>query len=191
MKHILIMVDVQNGFVKSDYAEESFKKDMELMEKDLFDEVIATKYWNVEGSNIWKLMDWHDLCTEQEQAIRPEVADKVDHIIMKDTYSSVTPEMIALLEELNGGELPEHVFIYGFDTECCVLTTATDLFELGVRPLVLTDYCGSHDGPRYHDAGIISMEHLIGPDFLIEGAVESREDLDRIAETAMHVVREK
>ena len=50
----------------------------------------------------------------------------------------------------------------------CLLSTAADLFEMGVRPLVLTEYSGSHDGPKYHDAGIVAMEHLIGPNFLIE-----------------------
>ena len=90
-------------------------------------------------------------------------------------------EMISLLKKLSSGALPEHVFVLGYDTECCVLATAADLFELGVRPLVLTRYCGSHDGEKYQQAGIISMAHLIGPKFLIDERLETRQDVERIA----------
>ena len=51
MKNIIILVDIQNGFVKTEYAEESFKRVEDLMKRELFDVVIATKYWNEEGSN--------------------------------------------------------------------------------------------------------------------------------------------
>ena len=185
MKNIIILVDIQNGFVKTEYAEESFKRVEDLMKRELFDVVIATKYWNEEGSIICRLMDWHGLCTEEEQDLRPEIKEYVDYITEKNTFSSMTGEMKDLLKEVNGGELPEHVFVIGYDTECCVLTTATDLFEMGVRPIVLTQYCGSHDGERYHQAGITSLEHLIGPKFLIGEKLETKEDVERIVERCM------
>ena len=185
MKNIIILVDIQNGFVKTEYAEESFKRVEDLMKRELFDVVIATKYWNEEGSIICRLMDWHGLCTEEEQDLRPEIKEYVDHITEKNTFSSMTDEMKDLLREVNGGELPEHVFVIGYDTECCVLTTATDLFEMGIRPIVLTQYCGSHDGERYHQAGITSLEHLIGPKFLIGEKLETKEDVERIVERCM------
>ena len=185
MKNIIILVDIQNGFVKTEYAEESFKRVEDLMKRELFDVVIATKYWNEEGSIICRLMDWHGLCTEEEQDLRPEIKEYVDYITEKNTFSSMTDEMKDLLKEVNGGELPEHVFVIGYDTECCVLTTATDLFEMGVRPIVLTQYCGSHDGERYHQAGITSLEHLIGPKFLIGEKLETKEDVERIVERCM------
>ena len=179
-KTILILVDVQNGFVQTEYAEESFQRVCKLLERRLFDTVIATKYWNEEGSVICRLMDWHKLCTPKEQDLRSEIKPFVDYITTKNTYSSMNEEMIGLLKNLNDGELPEQVFLLGYDTECCVLATATDLFELGVRPVVLTSYCGSHDGERYHQAGIISMEHLIGPKFLVADALYTAADLERV-----------
>lgn len=40
---------------------------------------------------------------------------------------------------------------------------------------------GSHDGPKYHDAGIVAMEHLIGPNFLIEkNDIKCKEDIRTI-----------
>ena len=97
----------------------------------------------------------------------------------------MTAEMYDLLRDLNEGELPGHVFILGFDTECCVAMTAAEMFESDIRPLVLTRYCGSHDGDKYHHAGLISMEHLIGPDFLIDENIKTRKDIQDILSRVM------
>ncbi len=183
-KNILILVDVQVGFTKK-FTVEKIPVIEKLLEARLFDTVVATKYWNTPDSNISRLMDWKDLCTEEEQALVPEIIPYVDYITEKNIYSGVTEELVELLTKLGKGELPPHVFLLGFDTECCLLSTAADLFELGVRPLVLTEYSGSHDGPKYHNAGIISMEHLIGPDFLItDSDIRSREDVADILKRA-------
>ena len=180
MKNILLVIDVQNGFVKNPYSERVLSRIEDLLSRNLFDEVIMTRYWNEPGSILSRFMGWNDLCTPEEQALRPEIAKFVHHELEKDIYSSMTPEMYDLLRELNQGDLPEHVFILGFDTECCVAMTATEMFESDIRPLVLTRYCGSHDGDKYHQAGLISMEHLIGPDFLIDDNIKTKEDLSKI-----------
>ncbi|MGI6205412.1 MAG: isochorismatase family protein [Anaerovoracaceae bacterium] len=190
MKNILLMVDVQNGFVKTPYAEHALDRIENLLSRNLFDEIIMTKYWNERGSLISRFMGWNDMCTEEEQALRPEVAKYVHHEITKDIYSSMTDEMYTLLSDLNGGELPEYVFVLGFDTECCVAMTATEMFESGIRPLVLTRYCGSHDGEKYHNAGLVSMEHLIGPDFLIDDKLSTKKDLQDVIDRVMKTQKE-
>ena len=185
MKNILLVVDVQNGFVKNAYSERVLTRIVDLLSRNLFDEVIMTRYWNEHGSILSRFMGWNDLCTEQEQALRPEIAKFVHHETEKDIYSAMTAEMYDLLRDLNEGELPGHVFILGFDTECCVAMTATEMFESDIRPLVLTRYCGSHDGDKYHHAGLISMEHLIGPDFLIDENIKTRKDIQDILSRVM------
>lgn len=185
MKNILLMVDVQNGFVKTPYAEHAFDRIVDLLSRNLFDEIIMTKYWNEKGSIISRFMGWNDMCTQREQELRPEVAKFVHHEISKDIYSSMTDEMYTLLSDLNGGQMPEYVFVLGFDTECCVAMTATEMFESDIRPLVLTQYCASHDGPKYHEAGLVSMEHLIGPDFLIDDTIKTKKDLQDIIDRVM------
>lgn len=185
MKNILLVVDVQNGFVKNAYSERVLTRIVDLLSRNLFDEVIMTRYWNEHGSILSRFMGWNDLCTEQEQALRPEIAKFVHHETEKDIYSAMTAEMYYLLRDLNEGELPGHVFILGFDTECCVAMTATEMFESDIRPLVLTRYCGSHDGDKYHHAGLISMEHLIGPDFLIDENIKTRKDIQDILSRVM------
>ncbi|MDD6254444.1 MAG: isochorismatase family protein [Eubacteriales bacterium] len=190
MKNILIMVDVQNGFVKTPYAEHTLVRIEDLLQRNLFDEIIMTKYWNEKGSLISRFMGWNDMCSEHEQEIRPEVAKFIHHEITKDIYSSMTDEMYTMLSDLNGGTLPEYCFILGYDTECCVAMTATEMFESGIRPLVLTNYCGSHDGEKYHNAGIVSMEHLIGPDFLIDDTLHTKKDLQNVIDRVMETQKE-
>lgn len=185
MKNILLLVDVQNGFVKNPYSERVLARIEDLLARNLFDEVIMSRYWNEPGSILSRFMGWNDLCTEEEQALRPEIAKFVHHEITKDIYSSMTNEMYDLLRDLNDGEMPEYVFVLGFDTECCVAMTATEMFESDIRPLVLTNYCGSHDGDTYHQAGIISMEHLIGPDFLISDTLRTKKDVEDVISRVM------
>lgn len=185
IKKILMLVDVQNGFVKNAYAEKVLYRIVDLLERDLFDVVIASKYWNVKGSYLSRFMGWNELCTPEEQALRPEIEQYPQYRVEKDGYSSMTDEMVELLRSVNDGQLPEYVFTLGFDTECCVAMTATDMFEMGIRPLVLTRYSGSHDGDAYHNAGLISMDHLIGPDFLIDEELKTPEDVDRVLDRVM------
>lgn len=185
MKNILLAIDVQNGFVKNPYSERVLSRIEDLLSRNLFDEVIMTRYWNEPGSILSRFMGWNDLCSPEEQALRPEIAKYVHHEIEKDIYSSMTAEMYDLLRDLNDGELPEYVFVLGFDTECCVAMTAAEMFESDIRPLVLTRYCGSHDGDKYHHAGLISMEHLIGPDFLIEDNLKTKKDVEQVVEKVM------
>ena len=185
MKNILLVIDVQNGFVKNPYSERVLARIEDLLSRNLFDEVIMTRYWNEPGSILSRFMGWNDLCSEEEQALRPEIAKYVHHELKKDIYSSMTAEMYELLRKLNDDELPEYVFILGFDTECCVAMTATEMFESDIRPLVLTRYCGSHDGDKYHNAGLISLEHLIGPDFLINDNLKTKKDVEQIVSRVM------
>jgi nicotinamidase-related amidase len=52
--------------------------------------------------------------------------------------------------------------ICGLDTEGCVLKSAVDLFEIGITPRVLSNYCASSGGHDYNEAGIKILKRLIG-----------------------------
>lgn len=79
--------------------------------------------------------------------------------------------------QLNDGQLPRKVYLAGVDTDCCVLTTATSLFENNIRPIVLTKYCASNGGPQSHEAGILCLKRLIGEKQLFHKTITSRQDL--------------
>ena len=68
----------------------------------------------------------------------------------------------------------------GADTDCCVLTTATTLFEHNIRPVVLTSYCASNGGDKSHEAGVLCMKRLIGKGQLVDIEIDKTTDINEI-----------
>ena len=81
-------------------------------------------------------------------------------MIDKSFYTALTPKFIELVKENNW----ETIILCGIATESCVLKTAIDAFELGFRPIVISDACASDMGPNAHMAGLLVLESLIGRD---------------------------
>ena len=52
--------------------------------------------------------------------------------------------------------------IIGFNTDCCVLKVALDLFHRGYAFHVLTDYCYSSTGEEEHRRGVAVLRDLLG-----------------------------
>ena len=184
MEKILIIVDIQRGFIRTPEAEDTLKNIDSLISTGAFDKVIATVYENYENSPISRLMGWKDLMTQQEQQLLGKAA-QCDYAVHKNTYSAVNDQMLQVLREIGKGELPPCVYVVGVDTECCVLATATDLFELGIRPIVMSQYCGSSCGLNYHQAGLLSLVNLVGRCNIWDGRVESAQDLEQALSEAI------
>lgn len=177
MKSFLLVIDIQQGFIDENTVAVKARID-ELLKCKIFDCIIASVYHNYEGSPISRLMDWHEMTTPDEQKIVGEAVN-ADHFIYKTEYSAFNNSLMEILKNENGGELPESVFLVGVDTECCVLMTAADLFEEGIRPVVLTYYCGSSGGEISHNGGIISLQSIIGKNNLHDGKVTDK-TIDKI-----------
>ena len=58
--------------------------------------------------------------------------------------------------------LPEEVTLVGVDTDACVLATAIDLFEMGIKPIIIEDCVGSSGGEGCHEAGMLLLKRSIG-----------------------------
>ena len=132
-----------------------------LTKSKLFDCVIGTVHSNLPGE-------------EQRSGYG-------DHSISCNTYSAYSSELVALLAKENGGALPECVYIAGFDLERCVLMTAADLHTHGIRPIVLTAYCGSSGGEEAIFAGTRTLESLIGKNNICPDPINSLADLEKCA----------
>lgn len=178
MKTILIVVDIQNGFIRYDQTRELANKIIKLVNGGIFDSVIATRFLNHEGSPYIKLLNWNRLLESPDIDLVEGL--KPDKVIDKYIYTCVDDSFINLLKELNGGGVPTHVFLCGADTDCCVLKTATDLFEKDIMPIVLTAYCDSNGGPISNAAGLLVMRRLIGEKSTVPAEIHSRDDLKKI-----------
>ncbi len=178
MNNILIVVDLQNGFTRYEQTKEMATKIIELSNSGLFDKIIATRFLNREGSQYTRIINWHRLMSSPDIDLVDGL--KTDVIIDKYVYTCVTPDFLIKLKELNNGELPTHVFVCGVDTDCCVLKTATDIFEQGIMPIVLTNYCASNGGPKYNEAGKLAMERLIGKKCLVPSEILDKQVINSI-----------
>lgn len=160
----LLVIDVQNGFVSTKTAF-VVPRILELMEtfKDEF--IVATKFLNYEESPYRRFMGWERLTESPETDILPEVEEKAYLVLEKAIYSACKDKFCNLLAAKGITE----VYLVGIDTDCCVLKTATDLFERGIRPIVLEHYCASNGGEESHEAALRVMERTIGCNQIICG----------------------
>ena len=79
-------------------------------------------------------------------------------VIEKLIYSCVSA---AFLDQLRHAQIDE-LHLCGIATDNCVLKCAVDLFEAGLRPIVLAEFCASHAGADYHQWGLAIIERFIG-----------------------------
>ena len=54
------------------------------------------------------------------------------------------------------------IYLCGIDTECCVLKSAFDLFEMGYDVKVLKDYCACTNGIKRHMNALEILRRNIG-----------------------------
>lgn len=180
VKKILLIVDMQNGFARYEQTINLGEKIRLLLDTKCFDVVVATRFLNAEHSIYEKLFSWKRLQTTEDQELVYGYEKYVDYIVDKYVYNCVTPSFIQRLCQLNDGNYPEKIYIVGADTDCCVLTISTALFENNIRPVVLTQYVDSNGGPKSHEAGILCMKRLIGKEQLVDKVVNSKEDIENM-----------
>lgn len=170
----LIVVDVQNGFVR-DRSRHVVPVIVRLIEewKDVGADVLFTRYLNYENSPYERLIGWTRMRDAPETELIAELAPYVAGSITLDKkiYSLFTDEGAALVDEHGWADL----VICGIATESCVCKTAVDAFERNLTPWVVTDACASHAGQEAHDAGILVTSRFIGHKQLIT----SRDLLDQ------------
>lgn len=158
----LLIVDVQKGFL-NDWTGH-IPAQVEALQ-NRYEKVFVTRFSNPEGSNYRKLIGWRPFAPgtrDTELAFTPR-DDAV--IIDKVVYSCVTGGFLARLKGIG----IDTVHLSGIATDNCVLKCAVDLFEAGLRPIVLADFCASHGGPECHDCGLRLLRRFIGEQQVVSG----------------------
>ena len=141
MKKALLIIDAQKAAI----IKPEIVRSIEKLQYE-YDVVYVSKFTNT-GSPLLKIMDWTGY-DDETLAFTPK---KEAIIFIKTGYTSYLPEMKGF----------DEIHLCGFDTEACVYKTAMDLVEVGVRPVILKDYCYSSD-EQIHTIGIKILEKNIG-----------------------------
>jgi len=154
--HCLLIIDVQNGFV-----DDTTRHIPALIEKAQYDydHIVACKFINAENSPIRKYFPEWNRCmpgsddTSFAFALRPDAL-----VLEKSGYSCVDKDFIAwcALKKITT------VHICGMDTDVCVTKCAVDIFENGLRPVVLKDLCASTGGYNAHYDAFKALVRFIG-----------------------------
>ncbi|EDX83050.1 isochorismatase family protein [Synechococcus sp. PCC 7335] len=159
----LLVIDVQNGFIsqRTHYVARRIKS---LLEKRLFDPVVFTRFINTPNSSYTRLLGWNRMFTSEETEISSLLQPFAKNIYNKSTYTALTEELSHFLKVRNIAT----VFVCGIDTDCCVLATTIELFDLGIRPYVLSHYSASNGGYNSAMAALTVLDRLIGSHHIID-----------------------
>jgi nicotinamidase-related amidase len=159
---VLVVVDVQNGFI-SEFSQPVVPVIANLVARWQANggDTVFTRYHNYTGSPYERLIGWSNLMEAPETDIVSDLAPyaaRASAIVDKDIYSLFNEAGSALVKKYDWTDL----YICGIDTQSCVLKTAVDAFERNLTPWVLADACASHSGAQTHTAGLLVLEKFIG-----------------------------
>ncbi len=147
MQKALLIIDVQKSSVNNNL---DVVKNIENLQKQ-YENIFISRFVN-ENSPLLDILNW-DGYDDETLAFNP---DKKAVIFDKNIYSSFIKELSEF----------DEVHLCGFDTDACVYKTAMDLVEFGIKPVVLSKYCGS-ENEEYHQMGITLLKRNIGKDNVI------------------------
>lgn len=158
----LFVVDIQYGFI-SDNTKHILDPVNTLINSNIFDHIVATRFINEEDSPYRRFLKWNKLSSVEEIKLYEPVEKAANLIIDKNIYTALSAKMLDFIISNNINT----VFIAGIDTDCCVLATSVDMFEHNIRPYVLEKYSASNGGIESHNAAIKVLQRLIGDESII------------------------
>jgi nicotinamidase-related amidase len=151
----LLVVDVQHGFIEHAPDKALPGRIKGLVTAFASDSVYYTQFHNHAESLYVKVQNWGRFFDTQDTALAPELAPLASRTYKK--YGYLLPER--LLADLKKHET---VGICGVNTDICVLSAAYGLWDAGIRPVILADYCASVKGTAMHQAGLAVMQRAFG-----------------------------
>ena len=180
MKNILVVIDVQNGFVGSPEKKAIAQKIIELTQKHIFDRVVCVKFVNRDDGVFPKYHRYYDMHKGKEIEVVDELS--VDLVVNRSIYSCVTEDFIERVTKINDGDKIQELFICGIGTDTSILKSALDLFERDIKPLVLTQYCISQDNSAITQMkGITLVSRMVNDKCIVSKPLNTIEDLQGIA----------
>jgi nicotinamidase-related amidase len=162
---LLLIVDVQNGFVVNKATEQIISPINELVGKWKARKlpIVYSRFINEPGSPWVRFMGFKDLMSQEETKLHDQLINDSGAVYDKTAYSAWSAET----EQACKADKCDSVFLCGIDTDQCVLATAIDIFDSGLRPILVTDCCASSAGDKFHEAGLLLLKRLVGQDQMI------------------------
>lgn len=134
-KKILIIVDVQKGFITNSNKNmlENINK---LLERSHFDRIFATKFVNLNGGQYQRFLDWHKMTESPDIDL---AFDEPENLEIIEKHSYALPLDFAQQLKQAGGK----VYLCGTDYDACLLAIGFQLFDMGLQPIFIENCIGS------------------------------------------------
>lgn len=160
---IILLVDIQEGYMNEELR--NLPKDIEKHVKNYdYDLVIATRFINKNDSLHQSDIHIKDMTVFSSKAKLVGPIDQIaDFVLMKSTYTSYTADVAKLLEKKD----VKQVYIAGLNTETSILATALDLFDKGIKPVVLSHLCNTTNGKRINEAALEILRIAVGDECIL------------------------
>ena len=160
---IILLVDIQEGYMNDELR--GLTRDIEKHVKNFdYDLVIATRYINKNDSLHRADIYIKDMTVFSSKAKLVESIEKIsDFVLMKSTYSSLTEDVYKLLEK---NEVKQ-VYLAGLNTETSILATAFELFDKGIKPIILSNLCNTVNGKKVNEAALEILKIAVGEDCIL------------------------
>lgn len=160
---IILLVDIQEGYMNDELR--SLPRDIEKHIKNYeYDLVIATRFINKNDSLHKADINIREMTVFSSKAKLVEPIEKIsDFVLMKSTYTSLTEDVAKLLEK---NEVKQ-VYLAGLNTETSILATAFDLFDKGIKPVVLSHLCNTTNGKKINDAALEILKIAVGDECIL------------------------
>lgn len=135
MKKVLLIVDMQNGFLTKPHYVNLQSKINNLIRLNEYDNYIFTKFINKDNSFYETKLNWFELKSQQSQTICVDTPK--GSLILKKYGYGLSNEQINQIKALN----IDSIDICGLQTDACVYAIAFQLFDNGIFPNILINYC--------------------------------------------------
>ena len=158
--NLLLIIDFQNEFI-NDVTFKSVNELKDLVNSNKYDDIIFTRFINSKENPIYKKANWDGCLTEE--SIKVPIDTKDYKIIDKGTYTAYNEELINYLKtnKIN------NIYIAGFDIDCCVFTTALNLFENNYNVYILKDYVYSCVSEELKQEILAILGRCIGEKYIV------------------------
>lgn len=160
---LLLVIDVQNGFIN-----ENTKQVPEALIKHVknyhYDLIIATRFINKVDSLYQTELNMKEMTMlSPKTKLAQGIGELADIVIMRSTYTALTEDVIRLLSK----NALDQVYIAGLNIESSIMATAFNLFDRDIKPIILSQLCGTAKGENMKQSALEMLAHNIGKDNIL------------------------
>ena len=142
MSKVLLIVDMQNGFMQKSVYSNLIPRINNLIKKSKHEVYIFTKFINNDDSMVHKKLNWENLMSKQSQQIC--IYTPPNSIIFeKSTYGISSSQIEKIKSLLNKDDLS--IDICGLQADAFVYAISLQLFDNGIFPNVLINYTATEN----------------------------------------------